>query len=64
MFSRDDVGEKIISFSDMKVYEIKAVRHVTYESQKTYNINTYLRLDNDKWINSRDCVLLNKRKNR
>ena len=64
MYSTDDIGEKIISLHDWEIYEIKAVRHVIYESKKTYFVNTYFYIGKQKWINSRNCIFLNNRKSR
>ena len=58
------IGKKVLVLGEMKVYEILAVRHVTYESKKTYFVNTYYYLGRQKWVNSKGCAILNKRKSR
>lgn len=58
------IGKKVLIRGELKVYEIIAVRHVTYESKKTYFVNTYFYLGKQKWVNSKECAILVKRKNR
>ena len=64
MYSNYEPGEKVISVNDWNIYEIIAVRHVTYKSNKSQFMNTYLYLGKGKWINSKSCISLTKKKNR
>ena len=64
MYSSFKVGDRVINTKDLVIYRVIAVRHITYESKVAHSMNVYLYVGKGKYINSKDCVLFHKKKNR